>query len=65
MDRKLIAEWDASYSRKGTIEIGDATCNVCGRDKVCLMIDSSEEEYGPGAICADCVSRAFQQAATP
>ena len=58
---KLIANWASAYSRTGTIEVGDAQCNVCLQDKTCLLIDSSEEEYGPGAICEICAKKAFQQ----
>jgi hypothetical protein len=61
MGGKLIAEWDSAYGRKGTIRLALHECHVCRQAKICLLIDSSEKEYGPGAICADCANNAFSQ----
>lgn len=54
-----IAGFDGCYGRHGIIQIMEAQCNVCLKDKICIVIDGSEEEYNAGAICQDCANNAF------
>lgn len=56
----LIASFEAEYSRRGEIWIENDMCDVCLKDKNCLLIDSSQDEYGPGAICLECINKAFK-----
>lgn len=62
MDEKKLAEFKAAHGREGRISVGDGTCDVCRKDAVCILIDSSEGEYGEGAICKPCIDAAFDAA---
>ena len=55
-------KFKAGYNRRGRIWIEkSAFCESCKEDKVCLAVDSSEDEYGPGFICAECIDLLFLQ----
>lgn len=51
--------FNAKWNRAGTIKLERRRCNGCRKRKLCLCIDSSEGEYGPGCICQDCVNELF------
>ena len=55
----VLATFHAGYGRSGYINLEDATCRVCDLDALCITMDSSEGEYGRGAICKTCAERAF------
>lgn len=57
----LITTWEADYNRNGYMEITSAKCHVCSKVAECLCVDSSEGEYGPGAICLDCINEFFER----
>jgi hypothetical protein len=58
---EVIAEFDAGYDTIGTIEVMVAKCDVCHTPMVpVLTVDSSGGEYGAGAICKDCIDKAFK-----
>ncbi len=56
-----IAEFDGGYARNGVISLIIGICDVCHADKLVLAIDASENEYKPGAICRDCIEKAFDE----
>lgn len=56
--RTLLAEFDGNYGRKGIIQVGEAICAVCKRERVCVIVDQSEGEYHSGNICGECASSA-------
>lgn len=56
---RLITTFEANYERTGTINVGTGTCHVCSNVTDVTSIDSSEDEYGPGCICKDCVMKGF------
>lgn len=58
-DKKLIARFDGNYGRKGEIWLESGVCDACGFTRACLQIDASEEEYNAGAICLECIKKAF------
>ena len=58
---KLPIKFKALWERVGIIDIDVATCDVCNEETLCLVIDSSAEEYGPGRICKDCANSLFEQ----
>lgn len=51
----------AAYARTGMIWIDEGECDVCKNKITCLLVDSSEDEYGPGRICLECVNEMFQE----
>ena len=55
-------EFDSEYGRTGFIWMELSPCHVCGEKSMCLNIDSSEDEYGPGIICKKCVEKMFDEA---
>ena len=57
-----IKTFDAAYGRQGSINLELAVCDVCKVHQKCVTIDSSEGEYGPGAICKLCIDAAFLHA---
>jgi hypothetical protein len=57
---KDIGTFECSYGRTGEIWIDKKNCNVCGFEAICLCVDSSEGEYGEGAICKNCIDKAFK-----
>ena len=59
----LVKTFKAGYGRTGEIWVENLGCSVCLELKVCLVMDSSEDEYGPGSICQDCINKSFQDAA--
>lgn len=56
----LITSFDANYGRQGEIWIDRNMCHLCLQYKFCLIIDSSEGEYGHGAICLECITKSFK-----
>jgi len=54
-----IYRFKAFYDRTGTIFIGEHKCHICNIKKDVLCIDSSENEYGPGCVCKDCIDNLF------
>lgn len=46
--------FDANYGRCGTIRRATAKCCGCGEEKLCIVVDQSEGEYNPGAVCSKC-----------
>lgn len=50
----------ALWDRRGTIYIDVQKCDACHKEEMCLCIDSSEEEYGPGCVCKQCVLELFE-----
>lgn len=56
--KRLLAEFDGNYGRKGTIIVGEAECDVCKQDRACIIIDQSEGEYNAGHICGECARNA-------
>ena len=50
----------SNYNRRVQAWVqGAVTCRVCRQVKVCLCVDTSDGEYGPGEMCLDCVQAAF------
>ena len=49
----------AGYGRVGRIWIEPGECDICHLVRVCLMMDSSEEEYYAGKICKECIDKLF------
>jgi hypothetical protein len=49
----------SAYGRSVLIELRPAVCHVCDCNKLCVSIDTSDDEYGPGNICRDCADDAF------
>ena len=60
MEHKQIIYFRANHQRSGTILIDENECKKCYKFKGCLCIDSSEEEYGPGTICKECIEEMFK-----
>jgi len=56
-----ICEFEASHSRTGYINIETTICDCCKEELVCICIDSSEDEYGPGCICKRCILKSFEK----
>lgn len=55
---KLLREvttFKAYYGRIGIVNIVESECLICKKEKICIYIDGSEDEYGSACICADCV----------
>lgn len=47
-----------------SVDVGLALtkCNVCHIEDVpCLLVDSSDGEYGSGSVCKECVINLFAQ----
>jgi hypothetical protein len=57
---KHTIKWGANYSRIGTAVIEKAVCKGCSRNTDCLVMDSSEGEYGVGALCKNCINMLFE-----
>jgi DNA-directed RNA polymerase subunit RPC12/RpoP len=59
--KNFITSFDARYDRIGVISLTDeGTCAKCGAENIpSISMDSSEDEYGPGYICADCIIKAL------
>ena len=57
----FITRFDAKYDRIGSITLTDeVTCAKCGATNIpSISVDSSEDEYGPGNICVDCIIAAL------
>jgi hypothetical protein len=53
--------FSAAYGRHGEIEVIEWKCDVCSERAPCIYIDSSEGEYGGGAICRECIADGFVQ----
>lgn len=49
----------ANHGRNKTIERGSRRCDACAKVGPCLMFDSSDDEYGPVAMCSYCLGRAL------
>jgi len=56
-----IVTFDAAYDRTGTISAELDTCHRCKQEKLCISIDSSDGEYGPGNICLECATDMLSQ----
>ena len=56
-----IYKFSASYERIGTIFVGEHVCHICDKKKNVLCIDPSEDEYGPGCICKDCIDNLLRE----
>jgi len=56
-----ICEFEASYGYTGYINIKTTFCDCCKEKLVCICIDSSEDEYGPGCICKICILKNFEK----
>ncbi len=50
-----ICSFKAGCNTSGQIWIEKIVCNVCNQKKECICIDSSDGEYGEGAICFECI----------
>ncbi|MHA2219439.1 MAG: hypothetical protein ACXACY_26310 [Candidatus Hodarchaeales archaeon] len=59
--RKLIASWKAKYGRLGSIWLTTHICHKCTKTTVVMAVDSSQDEYGPGYICKNCIINAFEE----
>lgn len=62
-----ISEREA-YGRHVRYDTQIATCDLCGQNKTCLAVDTSDEEYCVAYVCADCcsgASRAHSQEIKP
>lgn len=58
---KPFARFDAYYGRRGQIVVADGKCDACRKKARVIIIDSSQNEYNPGAICKSCCLEAFEQ----
>lgn len=58
----VFANFTAGWGSSGAIWVENTVCDVCVEQTWCLCVDSSNEEYGPGCICLDCVNLAFDKA---
>lgn len=57
-----IHRFDANYDRKGVIEFGFMSCDVCKKKNIFgVAIDSSDDEYGPGSCCIVCIQEAYKE----
>lgn len=54
-----IKTFAAGYGRDGIINLETAVCDVCGIELKCITIDTSDGEYGQGAICKLCIDASF------
>mgnify|MGYP001586065709 CR=1 FL=1 len=55
-----FASFDGGHGREGSIAVLDGlACDVCHATTRVLVVDASENEYAPGAICQPCTRRAF------
>jgi len=53
---KQITGFEAKYDRFGYINLSDEyECDCCGNKRICVVIDSSMDEYGPGKVCTQCI----------
>jgi len=60
--KKLITSFDAKYERFGYINLSDEyECDKCGNKRICVVIDSSMDEYGPGKVCVQCIKESFDE----
>ena len=58
---KIIGE--AGHSRPIEVGVILIKCEMCKKeDVICICIDTSEGEYGAGAICKDCITELFSEA---
>lgn len=58
--KETITKFVSSYDRSGYIALSDEhECDCCGNKRLCIEIDSSGDEYGPGKICLQCVNDAL------
>ena len=54
--------FEAGYGETGKIWLNTLEpCAVCKQSAVCLNIDSSDGEYGSGAVCKPCIDKLFKQ----
>jgi hypothetical protein len=61
---RFIASFDGWHHREGEVWADPvATCSVCKEVRPCVVLDSSEGEYAPGAICLACATRALAEVA--
>lgn len=37
----------------------EAECGACGNQTLCLLTDSSDDEYGPVRLCQSCITAMF------
>lgn len=59
---QTITGFEAKYDRFGYIKLSDDyVCDKCGLPGVCIVIDSSMDEYGPGKICIECVEESLER----
>lgn len=59
---KLITGFEAKYERFGYIKLSDEhECDCCGNKRICVVIDSSMDEYGPGKVCTQCIDDVLGQ----
>lgn len=54
-----FACFDARHGREGNIAVIEGQCDKCHTTTRVLIIDSSEGEYAPGAVCMRCIKAAF------
>jgi hypothetical protein len=62
MIRQLaFAGFDGRHERQGYIALIDGRCDACSTETKVLVMDASEGEYAPGAICRTCALAAFER----
>ena len=57
-------EWalgEGNYCARIVAWIQEAECLVCHEQQICLHMDSSDDEYGPGRLCRSCVNLLFEK----
>jgi len=59
--RKIIKTFEGGYNRVGKIWCEKNKCDICGKTKICICSDGSEDEYGYAAICPKCVTQACEE----
>lgn len=57
--KKMPVTYDGGYGRQGTVKLMQDECAACRQERRCLVLDSSEGEYNPGAICQTCANTLF------
>ena len=59
----MIPDNDARYGRKKSAWSDVTLCDGCGQTCRCVLTDSSEDEYGPVALCAGCFAQVLDEPA--